>query len=802
MSKFFLTVNYPNFNHYFLARAILKNHFVITTNFDYMIEYALLNLIKENKIRKEMIKVIITPSDYKELTLPERNLKNENYLLLKIHGSKQDIIGNRITKESLKVTESQLGKGLEKKETFGIESFKKELINNMFEGRILFILGYSASDDFDITPVLQGANNLKALIWIEHSNEKKIEILKIESEKYYNELNFNSNSLNLLQDMSKTYKFPIYYIKTNTADFLFQYLCVDVLNTHPEYLNEHIIQYSKEIPEYNYWLRNNINFKNIQDHEKWLFAWKFYYMSGDLENQQRCLNKAYSFVINTTDEEKKSTILNNLGYIYYKKGDFNKAAEYFKDSIKIDERLNKFGKTAAAYVNIGNIYLKKKQYKESIFYYEKIIEYSARSKIPSEYLSTAYNNIGSAYDALNEKKKASEYYEKALSIDEKHGNINSKAAILNNIGESYREKGDFQTALKYFNDSLKIRESMGSHHEMATVLNNIAHIKSSLGEYEEAIEIYTKALRLDEKYNDIENKLLRLNNIGRTYVKMRDFDKANNHLLKSLAYSEQINRKDWAYSYYLSLGVCFKEKGFQNKSDQQSITKAIEYMKKSLEIARIVNNKNDIGISLSELGKIYELTYNYEEALLNYEESIEIFEKLHSNSDIAIVSNQMGQIYLAQNKIDMAITNIERALKLDENRRNHMYYCDNLGICYYKKKDLNKSIEFHSKAVELSKFYHNYHKEADYLLNLSKAYGYLKNVNKAMELINRAKNLDNGDLIQARSNYWLGLYLKNFKKDLINAKKYYTSALNIYTKLDIKKYGDLISWIKKELSQM
>ncbi|QEE16248.1 tetratricopeptide repeat protein [Promethearchaeum syntrophicum] len=799
---YFNLQHHPNFNHFFLARAILKNHYVITTNFDYMIEYALLNLLEDNKIRKEMIKVIITPSDYKNLKLLESNLKNENYFLLKIHGSKQDIIGNRITKGSLKVTESQLGKGLEKKETFGIESFKKEVINNMFEGRILFILGYSASDDFDISPVLQEANNLKALIWIEHSRENKIEILKIVGEQYFNELKVNSNSLTLLQNMSKTHKFPIYYIKTNTADFLFQYLSKDVLNTFPEYLNEHIIPFSKEIPEYNNWLQNNINFKNVTDHEKWLFAWKFYYMSGDLENQQRCLNKAYNFVIETTDEEKKSTILNNLGYIYYKKGNFNKAVEYFKNSIKIDENLNKFGKTAAAYINLGNIYLKKHQYKESIFNYKKIIEYSAKSKISSEYLSTAYNNIGSAYDALNEKKKASEYYEKALSIDEKHGNISSKAAILNNIGESYREKGDFQTALKYFNDSLKIRESMGTQHEMATVLNNIAYIKSSLGEYKEALEFYTKALRIDEKYNDIEGKLLRLNNIGRTYIKMKDFNKANDHLLKSLAYSEQINRKDWVYSYYLSLGVSFQEKWLQNKLDQQSITKAIEYKKKSLEIARMINDMNDIALSLSELGKIYELSHTYEEALLNYKESIEIFEKLNSNYDIAIVSNQMGQIYLAQNNIDMAIPKIQRALKLDENQRNHMYYCDNLGTCYYKKKDFNKSIEYHSKAVELTKLYHDTYKEAEYLLNLSKAYGHLKNINKAIELINQAKYLDKSDLIQARSNQWLGAYLKNFKKDFINAKKYYTTALNIYTKLDTKEYEDLINWIKKELSQM
>ena len=46
----------PNLQHFFLASMILKGHFVMTTNFDFLIELALLQM----NVPREQIKVIMT----------------------------------------------------------------------------------------------------------------------------------------------------------------------------------------------------------------------------------------------------------------------------------------------------------------------------------------------------------------------------------------------------------------------------------------------------------------------------------------------------------------------------------------------------------------------------------------------------------------------------------------------------------------------------------------------------------------------------------------------------------------------
>ncbi|GAH19109.1 unnamed protein product [marine sediment metagenome] len=45
--SFFDLVREPNVIHLFLANAIIENHYVVTTNFDHLIEYGLMRLLSQ-----------------------------------------------------------------------------------------------------------------------------------------------------------------------------------------------------------------------------------------------------------------------------------------------------------------------------------------------------------------------------------------------------------------------------------------------------------------------------------------------------------------------------------------------------------------------------------------------------------------------------------------------------------------------------------------------------------------------------------------------------------------------------------
>ena len=98
-------VTNPNANHLFLAQMILRFNYVITTNFDYLIELAVKSLLIGSEYKK--ILSIITRDDY------EKNIRFQ-YPIVKIHGSKRDCITGRYTADSLITTISALGKEREK----------------------------------------------------------------------------------------------------------------------------------------------------------------------------------------------------------------------------------------------------------------------------------------------------------------------------------------------------------------------------------------------------------------------------------------------------------------------------------------------------------------------------------------------------------------------------------------------------------------------------------------------------------------------------------------------------------------
>ena len=95
----------PNIQHYFIADMIKKGAFVLTTNFDFLIEYALL----QSNVMKKRIATVITEKDFKKFSDPIKLLKSGRLSLYKIHSSAKNIIFDEETRDSLSDTIKLLG---------------------------------------------------------------------------------------------------------------------------------------------------------------------------------------------------------------------------------------------------------------------------------------------------------------------------------------------------------------------------------------------------------------------------------------------------------------------------------------------------------------------------------------------------------------------------------------------------------------------------------------------------------------------------------------------------------------------
>ncbi len=87
---YFSECSHPNSIHFFLAKMIQKGHFVITTNFDSLIEHSLVKI----GIPNDQIIPIITKKEFGIYNNPYELFEKNFFTVYKIHGSPSDIIKN------------------------------------------------------------------------------------------------------------------------------------------------------------------------------------------------------------------------------------------------------------------------------------------------------------------------------------------------------------------------------------------------------------------------------------------------------------------------------------------------------------------------------------------------------------------------------------------------------------------------------------------------------------------------------------------------------------------------------------
>ena len=158
-------------NHILMAK-LAKNGYlktIFTTNFDLLIEKA---LRKEGLKKGKDFEVYYDENQFSKVDF---NILNK-ISIFKIHGSIDNINSIRTT---MKAVASKI-----------LSDQRMKVINYIFSTgyhKKVLILGYSCSDEFDITPQIQSIEeNQKEIIFVEHSKEKKEEIGDIKTKDFKN----------------------------------------------------------------------------------------------------------------------------------------------------------------------------------------------------------------------------------------------------------------------------------------------------------------------------------------------------------------------------------------------------------------------------------------------------------------------------------------------------------------------------------------------------------------------------------------------------------------------------------------
>jgi signal transduction histidine kinase/uncharacterized protein HemY len=327
-------------------------------------------------------------------------------------------------------------------------------------------------------------------------------------------------------------------------------------------------------------------------------------------------------------------------------------------------------------------------------------------------------------------------------------------------------------------DSLKIKEisKLPDKEKINKYLSVAYNLLNENNNAEEALIYSKKALVISEKINDYKSACNSLYLISQIYYYLEDDKNELKSYLKGLHYAKKINNKEQIFLFNSLLGKYY--------DDREEFQKAIMYYSNCLITIDKEHDKEQLAWLYNELGVTYFHLSKYEKALEYYFKALALKEDTEDKSGIARTLLNIGTIYSEMNNYKMALTYLQKSLKIAEYNKLiplQATVLNNIGIIEQALDEYYKSINYLKRALKLSKQINDFNSIASINNNIGTAYEELGEYTTAKYFYENAldfyKNLNdlNGIAVTYRNLGNVNIKLGNIE----TAKSYLKNALTM-----------------------
>lgn len=483
----------PNTNHELIAELIKLGlvKTVFTTNFDTLIEKALNNI---DFIEGINYQVFSTEKEFESI-----NWQNDVIKIIKIHGS----ISN---KKEMAITLDLVAKRT-------INQQKSKVITSFFSSSVninILVLGYSCSDLFDISPI------------IESLEENKSKIMFLEHSFYNSKIRIDDINLKTFKNPFQKYEGQRIYINTDTFA---EYLWKNLVSLNYE-LKKSTISWKKNIDKwlqetslYSLGMKNHISarlFYNIGEYNLSIKIWEQGLIIAQKEN-----NQIFFYAQ-----------LGNIGMALNAIGKFDEAKKCLEESVKACNETENIQGEISQLQALGNIYRNLREFNNSITVFNKAVELAELHELDS--LCSSLGNLATVYNQIEDYDNAIKILQKGLSIALATGNKQSEGSMLTSLGIAFFQKGDFDNAINLVMESIKVTKQIGDRQGECMSLHNLSNFCLQFEDYENCLRHSNLGLEIAKEIGIRPSEAAAHYNIGTSYFFKGEQIQAIYHLKKAV----------------------------------------------------------------------------------------------------------------------------------------------------------------------------------------------------------------------------------------------------------------------------
>lgn len=242
-----------------------------------------------------------------------------------------------------------------------------------------------------------------------------------------------------------------------------------------------------------------------------------------LDSAQTVLQEAYNKVC----ENDLAFLNTQLGYVYERRGQLDKAADYALESLKVGKKLGDMKAIAMAYSDLSNLFWKQSKFDTGLKYGLKSLAiFEERGMTDLDYDFTLYV-VGNNYLALKDYQNAQKYYELAMVIGERYGFFNNLSDVYISLVDLYAFLGEFDKGDEAGLNAIKYAELLENNFMVMRSWLSIGKLRNLQGQYDAGIESFLKCIHIaTDNFGDMYYLSQAYNGLGKAYAGDHQYQKA------------------------------------------------------------------------------------------------------------------------------------------------------------------------------------------------------------------------------------------------------------------------------------
>ncbi|KIO20711.1 hypothetical protein M407DRAFT_29652 [Tulasnella calospora MUT 4182] len=426
---------------------------------------------------------------------------------------------------------------------------------------------------------------------------------------------------------------------------------------------------------------------------------------------------------------RSSGLLYALGRMEIRKNAYNKAQEYFKQSLSVAESVGDEWRKAKAEKAIGDMHGMRNEYSKAEESYIKAREICSQIGDQKGFAESV-SGLGDVYQIRNEYSKAEESYIRARNIDSQIGDRPGFAQSVRSLGDVYRMRNEYSKAEESFIQARDIYSQIGDQLGFAQSVHSLGEVYYMRDEYSKAEELFIQARDIYSQLGDQKGLAQSVRSLGDVYRMRKEYSKAKESLGDVYLMRDEYSNAEESFiparDIYFQIG---HQLGFT-----QSVHTEESYIQ-ARDIYSQIGDQLGLSQSVRSLGDLYQMREEYSKAEKSCIQARDIYSEIGDQLGFAQSVQGLGDVYQIRKEYSEAEELYIQARDIYSQMEDQVGFAQSLrglGEVYRLRNEYSKAEESFIQARDI-------HSQIGYQLGLAQAFEGMGHVQAAREEYARAE---------------------------------------------------------------